>query len=95
MRNIYKSHINSIKHGAKTSAQGSGEATHYVSLPALSSLAMMKADLVEDMADEYHQAQYNLLGVLNVDKDLGRLWRGCKSVCVCERESVCMCVFGI
>lgn len=43
---------------------------------------MMEADLVEDMADEYHWAPYNLLSVLNVDKDLGQSWGGCACVCV-------------
>lgn len=48
---------------------------HIMSLSAASSLAMMTADMVKDMADEYRQARYNMLGVLKFDKDPGRLWR--------------------
>lgn len=58
-----------------------------VSLSAVSSLAMMMADLVKDVADEYRQAQYNMLDVLKFDKGPGRLWR--------QRMCVCVCVSGI
>jgi len=63
-------HINNVKLKLQHKAVVEPRCT---SLSALSSLAMMEADLVEDMADEYRQAQYNMLGVLNADKDLGRL----------------------
>lgn len=56
---------------------------------------MMEADLIEDTADEYHPAQYNMLAVLNVTKTLAGCGEKRSGVCVCVcvrvSVSVCMC----
>lgn len=57
-------------------------------------MVMMEAGLVEDTADEYHPAQYNMLAVLNVTKTLagcGERGRTCVFVFVSVRVCVCMC----